>query len=201
MPGFWYLPTTTIWIWKSAGLSSLHAGQGFIGLIGSRTKAARFNHRLSTRFSRPNASPVRLALRAFPARTRHIAIAVVAQLMQEREARHLRQAVAVSYSQWKANAQKLSHPRLELRGITKIYPLWWPIDAVDPVVQPGEIHAVLGENGAGKSTLMKIIYGVTQPDAGEMLWENREVHIEFTGYRRGAWASAWCSSISRCLRR
>ena len=68
-------------------------------------------------------------------------------------------------------------PRLELRGISKRYPAVIANDAVNLTVLPGEIHAVLGENGAGKSTLMKIIYGVTQPDAGEMLWENREVHI------------------------
>jgi simple sugar transport system ATP-binding protein len=68
-------------------------------------------------------------------------------------------------------------PRLELRAISKRYPAVIANDAVDLKVLPGEIHAVLGENGAGKSTLMKIIYGVTQPDAGEMLWENREVHI------------------------
>ncbi|GBL45243.1 ABC transporter ATP-binding protein [Sulfuriferula multivorans] len=73
---------------------------------------------------------------------------------------------------------QLSHPRLELRGITKIYPSVVANEKVDLIVYPGEIHAVLGENGAGKSTLMKIIYGVTRPDAGEMLWENREVHIE-----------------------
>ena len=36
---------------------------------------------------------------------------------------------------------------------------------------PGEIHALLGENGAGKSTLVKMIYGVIQPDAGEILWD------------------------------
>ena len=39
----------------------------------------------------------------------------------------------------------------------------------------GEVHAVLGENGAGKSTLMSIISGVTQPDAGEIEFEGRQV--------------------------
>jgi simple sugar transport system ATP-binding protein len=71
----------------------------------------------------------------------------------------------------------ITHPRLALRGITKIYPSVIANEDVDLIVRPGEIHAVLGENGAGKSTLMKIIYGVTKPDAGEILWENREVHI------------------------
>ncbi len=68
-------------------------------------------------------------------------------------------------------------PRLILRGITKRYPAVVANDNVDLEVRPGEIHAVLGENGAGKSTLMKIIYGVTKPDAGSMLWEGRPMHV------------------------
>src|SRR6218665_4011930 len=67
--------------------------------------------------------------------------------------------------------------RLELRGITKVYPAVVANAGIDLRVAPGEIHAVVGENGAGKSTLMKVIYGMVRPDAGEMLWNGREVHI------------------------
>jgi ABC-type uncharacterized transport system ATPase subunit len=69
-------------------------------------------------------------------------------------------------------------PRLALQGITKRYPTVVANDNVSLSVRAGEIHAVLGENGAGKSTLMKIIYGVTRPDAGVMLWEGRPASIE-----------------------
>ena len=61
-----------------------------------------------------------------------------------------------------------SPARLQLTGITKAYPGVVANSDVSLVVQPGEIHAVLGENGAGKSTLMKIIYGAAKPDAGSM---------------------------------
>jgi general nucleoside transport system ATP-binding protein len=66
-----------------------------------------------------------------------------------------------------------SKPRLVLTGITKRYPSVVANDDISLSVKPGEIHAVLGENGAGKSTLMKIIYGITKPDAGTILWNGQ----------------------------
>jgi simple sugar transport system ATP-binding protein len=68
-------------------------------------------------------------------------------------------------------------PRLQLRGITKRYPTVLANDGIDLSVGMGEIHALMGENGAGKSTLMKIVYGVTRPDAGTIEWEGRPVTI------------------------
>ncbi|WP_296948339.1 ABC transporter ATP-binding protein [uncultured Massilia sp.] len=75
-------------------------------------------------------------------------------------------------------------PRLQLLGISKIYPSVVANADVDLTVMPGEIHAVLGENGAGKSTLMKMIYGVTRPDAGEIVWEGRQVEIPSPSHAR-----------------
>jgi len=70
------------------------------------------------------------------------------------------------------------HSRLELRGITKRFPGVLANDNVSFSVRPGEIHALLGENGAGKSTLVKMIYGIMQPDAGEILWDGQPVVVQ-----------------------
>jgi general nucleoside transport system ATP-binding protein len=67
--------------------------------------------------------------------------------------------------------------RLELRGVTKAFPGVLANDHVSFAVRPGEIHALLGENGAGKSTLVKMIYGVLQPDEGEIRFDGRTVHV------------------------
>ncbi|MEO8188592.1 MAG: ABC transporter ATP-binding protein, partial [Burkholderiaceae bacterium] len=65
-----------------------------------------------------------------------------------------------------------------LRNITKRYPAAIANDSVSLQVMPGEIHALLGENGAGKSTLIRIVYGLTRPDAGKIAVDGAIVDID-----------------------
>jgi len=66
---------------------------------------------------------------------------------------------------------------LEMRGITKQFPGVLALSQVDFEVRKGEVHALVGENGAGKSTLMKIIAGVYQRDAGEIIFKGQPVNF------------------------
>ena len=57
---------------------------------------------------------------------------------------------------------------LQLNGISKSFPGVKANENISFEINSGEIHALLGENGAGKSTLVKMIYGLMQPDLGNM---------------------------------
>jgi len=62
-----------------------------------------------------------------------------------------------------------------MKGITKIYPGTIALDGVDFTLNEREIVSLLGENGAGKSTLMKILYGITTADSGEIFYKGEPV--------------------------
>lgn len=70
---------------------------------------------------------------------------------------------------------------VEMKGITKVFPGVKANDDVNFELLKGEIHVLLGENGAGKTTLMNILYGLYQPEAGEIFVNGQKVNIKSPG--------------------
>lgn len=66
---------------------------------------------------------------------------------------------------------------IEMRNITKRFPGIIANDNITLQLKKGEIHALLGENGAGKSTLMSVLFGLYQPEEGEILKDGKKVEI------------------------
>src|SRR4051794_40965125 len=68
-------------------------------------------------------------------------------------------------------------PLLELRGISKHFGAVQALTDINLAVPAGEVTALIGDNGAGKSVTIKCIAGIHTPDAGEMFFDGRPVHI------------------------
>ena len=83
---------------------------------------------------------------------------------------------------------------VDMRHITKKFPLVLANDDVNFNVLQGQIHALVGENGAGKSTLVNILYGLLQPDRGAVFINGQDKNYPIPVMLSG-WESAWCISI------
>jgi ABC-type uncharacterized transport system ATPase subunit len=91
---------------------------------------------------------------------------------------------------------------LELSDISKRFQQVQALRAAALRVQPGSVHALLGENGAGKTTLMRIAYGVLRPDGGVLRVRGAAVRFRSPAdaFRAGpGWA--WCINTSPSCRR
>src|SRR4051794_33024052 len=84
--------------------------------------------------------------------------------------------IAEKYMSTTPTTPNINH--VELRGITKRFPGVLANDRVDLDIRRGEIHTLLGENGAGKSTLMKVLYGMLQPDSGQILLNGTPIALQ-----------------------
>ena len=76
-----------------------------------------------------------------------------------------------------AQGQPDGAPLLSLRGVKKSFGAVQALSGVDLDVPPAKVTALAGDNGAGKSVLIKTISGLWEPDAGQIIWEGRPVHL------------------------
>ncbi len=77
-------------------------------------------------------------------------------------------------------------PLAELIGITRHFGSFVANDSINLTLEGSKIHALLGENGAGKSTLVKILYGLLQPDAGEIRMNGKALRFDSPSAARRA---------------
>lgn len=84
---------------------------------------------------------------------------------------------------------------IEMLNITKRFPGIIANDNITLQLKKGEIHALLGENGAGKSTLMSVLFGLYQPEEGEIRKDGKKVSINDPMMRMHL-ESEWFTSIS-----
>jgi simple sugar transport system ATP-binding protein len=80
----------------------------------------------------------------------------------------------------------IAAPLLQALGIVKVFGTLRANDSIDLTLMPHEIHALLGENGAGKSTLVKILYGLLQPNEGEIFWQGAPIRLDGPASARAA---------------
>ena len=73
---------------------------------------------------------------------------------------------------------------LEVRNLIKRYNRIPAVDGVSFTIRPGEILGYVGPNGAGKSTTVKVLTGLIEPTAGEILFQGRDVRADWIGFQR-----------------
>ena len=84
----------------------------------------------------------------------------------------------------------MNEPFIEFSNITKKFPKVIANNKVSFNIKKSSVHALLGENGAGKSTLVKILYGLLNPDSGEILYNNNLLNITSpSDARKKGWES------------
>jgi monosaccharide-transporting ATPase len=93
---------------------------------------------------------------------------------------------------------ELSTEIVSMTGIYKYYPGVQALDNVDFSLRRGEVHALVGENGAGKSTLIKLLTGVDQPDAGEIMIDQQKVTIRSPQHAQALGISTVYQEVNLC---